>query len=54
MGQDESALFTPQNGGLGAFGAVTTGGPQVHGVDHVSSGQNYNDDTGAKTCIAGK
>lgn len=40
------------NGGLGAFGAVTTGGPQVHGVDHVSSGQNYNDDTGAKTCIA--
>jgi hypothetical protein len=40
------------NGGLGAFGAVTTGGPQVHGVDHVSAGKNYNDDTGAKTCVA--
>lgn len=40
------------NGGLGAFGATVTGGPVVHGVDHVSSGANYGDDTGAKTCIA--
>jgi hypothetical protein len=40
------------NAGLGAFGATVTGGPVVHGSDHVSSGKNYNDDTGAKACVA--
>jgi hypothetical protein len=39
------------NGGLGAFGAVTTGGPVVHGVDHVSAARNFNDDTGSKVCV---
>lgn len=40
------------NGGLGAFGATTTGGPVVHGLDLVSSGRTYNDDTGAKAAVA--